>query len=124
MDLRARDPGAKFGHNLLLDIVLRFPPTPPHPHFTVVLPGSMAAELSTPSTTKPGRYSMMAINYFLGLKVLMETEGLSYSCQHGQVLIRGPGPALRVTAEKRSRVGGQGTRDRDYRVGEKPISRF
>ena len=54
----------------------------------------------------------MTINYFLGLKVLMETEGLSYSCQHGQVLIRGPGPVLRVTAEKRSRAGGQGTQRR------------
>lgn len=72
----------------------------------------MAAELSTPSTAKPGMYSVMTINDFLGLKVLMETEGLSYSYQHGQVLIHGPGPVLRFTAEKRSRAGGQGTQRR------------
>ena len=54
----------------------------------------------------------MTFNYFLGLKVIMETEGLSYSCQHGQVLIHGPGPVLRATAEKRSRACGQGTQRR------------
>lgn len=29
MDLRARDPGAKLGHNLLLDTILCFPATSP-----------------------------------------------------------------------------------------------
>lgn len=63
----------------------------------------------------------MTISDFLGLKVLMETEGLSYSYQHIQALIRGPGPVLRVTAEKRSKAGGQAHRgDHDYRAGEEP----
>ena len=63
----------------------------------------------------------MTISDFLGLKVLMETEGLSYPYQHGQALIRGQGPVLRVTAEKRSRAGGQAHRgDHDDRAGEEP----
>lgn len=72
-----------------------------------------AAEFSTPSRTMPGVYSGTTVNYFLGLLVSVETEGLSYRCQQGQALTHGPGPVLRATAERRSKERGQGTQRRD-----------